>query len=211
VAEIAVAQALANHGREELGLATGTRRTDGVASDFEACLDAGAVAFSGGVVSDQGERVAVWLTKSQLAALMDLVYRGKVLKRELRRAAVSLESMAKQRGAVEVYLTRSEVAVIISSARTGRREDGLVEATESCRQIYDSVERQFREKPKRKIQPRLDNTGPRRRCMGCSKLRPASHFIGSRGIRCVECRKRGVTANKINVVRGGSPSLGRRQ
>jgi len=149
------------------------------------------------------------ITKGQLSALMDLAYRGNVKKRELQQLAKVLEGDVSVRAFWRVYIPAEAIQVLIASARFSRREPGIAEAVASIQKL-EPIQATSQNR-RRTISVRESDVGPRRRCLGCGKMKPPGEFVRTRGTRCVECRRTGVTATRIRVIQGGSPGLGRRK
>ena len=152
--------------------------------------------------------VVVWINKSQLKALSDMGYRGLLRKDELQRAARALNGLYRPRNAYAVSLTFANLNVLVNSAISGRREHGLVEALQAM-QVLQAPARKPQGRRSQKSEPKYVTAEDRKRqCVACRKMRPVSEFVGARGIRCVECRRRGVSVRPARVIRGGLPGLG---
>jgi len=71
---------------------------------------------------------SIWLTKSQLSALIDLAYRGKVGQRALLGAAKAMRTPTSRKNAAELVLPVSKIKLLISAAEEGSRPPGFVDA-----------------------------------------------------------------------------------
>ena len=141
----------------------------------------------------------VILAKTHVRALVDLAYRGTVDKSSLRQAALVLEGYKVRRVGLRCELTATQAEILMASARAARRLPGLSESVAPLiSHLADApVKRRGPKEPGREVK-----SGGGRRCLGCNKHRPDSEFAGISSVRCISCRRKGVTAQRIRVVRG---------
>ncbi len=158
--------------------------------------------------SDPGKLSQFALTRTQIRALLELTYRGRTNGAVLRRAASTLEGRSIPRGGIPIWLTETQMKILVASARSGRRESGIAAAAAPLQKALDTV-RQGLRGPIAKDTNGVSQQNALKRCVGCHKLRQPNEFAGTRGVRCISCRRLRITP--VRIVSGGAPTLGHRR
>jgi hypothetical protein len=134
--------------------------------------------------SDAAGREDLRLTKSQIAALIDLAYGGIANRAVLIRTTSILRGHTRGRGSIAVHLSTAQKSTLIEAASSGRRVEGLTDAVKPLLFGFESA--RTRKRTVVNEQPLPGKRG--RRCGLCHKLRPESEFVSRRDQRCSKCR-----------------------
>ena len=145
-------------------------------------------------------QIQVHLSKSHIDALIDLAMRGRVNKPALKRVMQSLSENTRPRQSIEIWLSEAELAILRLSVAERRRSEGLTQAIQPLVEARKTLRATPRGVSAQRGSGLEDNE--RIFCECCKQYRPKAEFIRNRGIRCIGCRRAGVSGRPIKVVRG---------